>query len=403
MTPSSTHSTDASPGAPKEAAWGAVLTLTLSVFGLVTAEFLPVSLLTPISNDLGITPGAAGQTITTTAIVAAFAGPGVVIGTRKLDRRLTVLALTMLLVLSTLIAAMANGLFMLLTARFLLGIGLGGFWAMSAALAMRLVPPEKLPRAMALIMAGVSGATVLAAPLGAWIGATMGWRMAFFLAAALGVVALIGQIVALPKMPPSGHAGLGTMVALLRRPLLRLCFIAMIFMIGGHFAGFTYIRPYLELVPHLDVDQISLTLLAYGVAGFVGTALGGMVVEKRGPRFSITLWGSLMAAAAVVMAVGGQSPSVAVAGVAFWGLAFGAIPVSIQNYITSVAGDEAESAGALMLTTFQIAISSGAILGGVLIEGLGPISVIVFLAVGSLAGASVLAAGGRTRTALSEG
>lgn len=231
----------------------------------------------------------------------------------------------------------------------------------------------------------------------------MGWRMAFFLAAGLGVVALIGQIVALPKMPPAGHAGLGTLVALLRRPLLRLCFIAMIFMIGGHFAGFTYIRPYLELVPHLNVDQISLTLLAYGVAGFIGTALGGMVIEKRGPRFSITLWGSLMAAAAVVMAVGGQSPSVAVAGVAFWGLAFGAIPVSIQNYITSVAGDEAESAGALMLTTFQIAISSGAILGGVLIEGLGPIAVIVFLAAGSLAGASVLAAGGRSRTALSEG
>lgn len=403
MTPSSTHPTDASPGAPKEAAWGAVLTLTLSVFGLVTAEFLPVSLLTPISNDLGITPGAAGQTITTTAIVAAFAGPGVVIGTRKFDRRLTVLALTMLLVLSTLIAAMANGLFMLLTARFLLGIGLGGFWAMSAALAMRLAPADKLPRAMALIMAGVSGATVLAAPLGAWIGATMGWRMAFFLAAGLGVVALIGQFVALPKMPPAGHAGLGTLVALLRRPLLRLCFIAMIFMIGGHFAGFTYIRPYLELVPHLNVDQISLTLLAYGVAGFIGTALGGMVIEKRGPRFSITLWGSLMAAAAVVMAVGGQSPSVAIAGVAFWGLAFGAIPVSIQNYITSVAGDEAESAGALMLTTFQIAISSGAILGGVLIEGLGPIAVIVFLAAGALAGASVLAAGGRSRTALSEG
>ena len=203
------------------ARWGAVISLTLGVFGLVTAEFLPVSLLTPLSVDLGVSAGVAGQSITTTAVMAAIAAPGVVIFTRSIDRRWTVLALTALLIISSLIAAIASDITMVLVARALLGIGLGGFWAISAALAMRLVPPARMPRAMAIIMAGVSLATVCAAPLGAWIGATLGWRAAFYLSAGVGVVAFVAQAALLPALPPTGHAGLGTLVTLMRRPAIR--------------------------------------------------------------------------------------------------------------------------------------------------------------------------------------
>jgi predicted MFS family arabinose efflux permease len=378
------------------ARWGAVVSMALGVFGLVTAEFLPVSLLTPISGDLDVASGVAGQSITMTAIVAAIAGPAVVIGTRGLDRRWTVLALTTLLIVSSLIAAAANSIATLLLSRFLLGIGLGGFWAMSAALAMRLVPPPLMPRAMALIMAGVSLATVCAAPLGAWIGATLGWRSAFILSAGIGGVALLVQALTLPALPPSGHAGLATMVGLLRRPAMRTGLLTILLVITGHFAGFTYIRPFLERVPHLGVETISLVLLAYGVAGFLGNLLGG-IVSERSPRLSVMLFASLIAATAVVMAVAGSSPAVAAAGVAIWGLAFGAIPVSLQSFVVRAGSDEAESAGALMLTTFQIAISSGAVLGGILLEIEGPVAVISFLAVGALLGASVMAARGERR------
>src|SRR4051812_26435123 len=133
------------------ARWNAIVSLTLGVFGLVTAEFLPASLLTPISADLGISSGVAGQTVTVTAVVAAFAGPAVVIGTRSFNRRWTLFGLTALLIVACGLAALANGLTLLLVSRVLLGIGLGGFWAMAGALAMRLVPMEHLPRAMAMI------------------------------------------------------------------------------------------------------------------------------------------------------------------------------------------------------------------------------------------------------------
>jgi predicted MFS family arabinose efflux permease len=370
--------------------------LTLGVFGLVTAEFLPVSLLTPLSADLGVGTGVAGQSITTTAVIAAVAGPGVIIGTRKIDRRWTVLALTTLLVISSLLAAIANDIHTVFAARILLGVGLGGFWAMSAALAMRLVPPARMPRAMAIIMAGVSLATVCAAPLGAWIGDTLGWRAAFYLSAAVGFVALVAQATLLPALPPTGHAGLGTLAALMRRPAIRTGLITILLFVAGHFAGFTYIRPFLERVPQLDVETISLILLAYGVAGFFGNMLGGMVSE-RSPRLSIVLFTTLVAASAVVLAIGGASLTVAATAIAFWGLAFGAFPVSVQSFVVRHAQDEAESAGALVIPAFQIAISSGAVLGGLLIETQGPVSVVMLLAAASLLAASVMAARGERR------
>ncbi len=373
-----------------DAKWAAVFSLSLGVFGLVTAEFLPVSLLTPVSADLSISPGIAGQSITVTALVAAVAGPAVVIGTRSVDRRLTLLGLTLLLIISSTLAAFANGLSMLLVSRVLLGIGLGGFWAMSGALALRLVPLDKLPRAMSIILTGVSLATVCAAPVGAWIGATLGWRAAFAVAAILGVVAFFAQILTVPALAPAGAPSVGTMFRLLQRPQLRIGLLTTMLVVAGQFAGFTYVRPFLEEVPKFGIEAISFALLAYGVGGFFGNFFGGFLAE-RNAAWAVTIVAILIAASASVLVIAGTSPVIASVAIAFWGFAFGGLPVTVQSFVTRVASDEAESAGALLLTTFQIAISSGAVLGGLLIDLHGATMVFVFVSVSTLLGASLMA------------
>ncbi|HEX7687168.1 MAG TPA: MFS transporter, partial [Burkholderiaceae bacterium] len=123
------------PPPPAAAHWPAIASLALGVFGLVTAEFLPASLLTAMSADLGVSDGAAGQAVTATALVGAIAAPTVPLATRRLDRRHVMLALTVLLLASNALAIAAHGLPLLLAARVLLGVALGGFWSMAAALA----------------------------------------------------------------------------------------------------------------------------------------------------------------------------------------------------------------------------------------------------------------------------
>ena len=392
----------ASPGTVGHPAWTAVVSLSLGVFGLVTAEFLPVSLLTPISQDLGITPGTAGQTITATAVIGAIAGPGVVIGTRNLDRRWVLLTLTMLLIVSSTIAALANSLPMLLAARLLLGVGLGGFWAMSAALAMRLVPEHLMPCAMAVVFTGVSVATVCAAPLGAWIGATLGWRAAFALSAGVGILAFLVQALSVPSLPPRGSASLSTMMSLLFRPRVRIGLIVTLIIVPGHFAGFTYIRPYLEEIPRFSVEMISLVLLAYGVGGFFGNLLGG-VIAGRSTTVSIAFGAGLLSASALLMLWAGSLAAVSWAAIVLWGLGFGILPVSIQTHVTRAASDEAESVGAMLLTTFQVAISSGAVLGGLLVDTQGPLGVVTFVGIVCALGSVVMLARGGRQVALEQG
>ncbi len=239
--------------------WPAVFSLTLGVFSLVTAEFLPASLLTPIARSLDVSESLAGQAVTATAIVAFFSGLLAAIVTRGLDRRLVLMGFSALLVVSNLLVAAAPNLLLLLLARVLLGIALGGFWSMATAVAIRLVPPERVPRAMSLVFSGVSVATIVAVPLGSYLGGLYGWRIVFLLAAAMGMVTLAFQLAALPRLATLGDAGIGTLVRVLRRPGISLGMLCVVLVFSGHFALFTYVRPFLERVAGADIKGIALT------------------------------------------------------------------------------------------------------------------------------------------------
>lgn len=352
------------------ARWPAVASLTMGVFGLVMAEFLPASLLTAMSTDLGVSDGAAGQAVTATALVGAVAALSLPLLTRRLDRRSVMLALSLLLVLSNALAAMADSLATLLTARVMLGIALGGFWSMAGALAMRLVPQSLFARAMSLILAGVSVATVCAAPVGAWMGDLWGWRSAFIAAGAVSLVTLAVQFSTLPALPPRDDPSLRVFAELLRRPPVRVALLAVVLVISGHFAGFTYIRPFMEQVTQLSVGTISAVLLGYGVGGFFGNFAGGWLAG-RSERQAIVFGGAVIAALAAGLVVAGSSAAVTAVAVTLWGFAFGAFPVGFQTWIVRAAPDQAESAGGLLVASFQIAIASGAIFGGLLVDRIG--------------------------------
>ncbi|WP_332696616.1 MFS transporter [Bosea sp. (in: a-proteobacteria)] len=376
------------------AAWPAVFALAMGVFALVSAEFLPASVLTSIAADLSISVGAAGQTVTMTSLVGVVAAIFTPIVTSRFDRRLVLWALISLLAVSSILTAVANGFAMLLAARFLLGLSLGGFWSMAPALSLRLVPVQAVPRALAIISAGVSAAFIGGGPLGAYLDALIGWRMVFALSAGLAGIALLVLMTTMPSLPSQTAPKLGTLAILLSRPSVRLMLISVLIIISGQFTGFTYIRPFLEQVPQLGVAAITSVLLGYGVGNVIGNFAGG-AVAARGVKLAIVSFALAIAALALGMILFGASPIVSGIAVALWGFAFGFAPVGFQSWMVRTAADHAEAASGLLTAAFLVAIASGAVFGGLLVDHVGGWAPIAYMAAATFAGAVLVLVAGK--------
>ena len=348
---------------PATPAWMAVFSLAMGVFGLLTAEYLPASLLTLMATDLGVSEALAGQAVTVTAVVALFAGllvPGL---TRGIDRRWVLLGFSTLMVASNLLVAVSSSFAVLLLMRILLGIALGGFWSMAAAVAMRLVPSALLPRALSIIFSGIAIGTVVAVPLGSYLGGLYGWRSAFLAAAAVGMVTLAFQSFTLPRLAPRRPARLRTVLEVLQRPGIAMGMFGCVLVHSGHFAMFTYVRPFLEGTTGIGAQGLSLMLLGFGVANFVGTLLAGRLLEQH-PLATLVLMPALVGVAALALVLLPASlPGQAVL-LAIWGLAFGGVPVAWSNWVASAVPDQAESAGGMVVASVQSAIATGAAAGG---------------------------------------
>ncbi|MBR7197428.1 MFS transporter [Pseudomonas sp. 14A] len=350
-------------GEPLVPAWMAVFSLAMGVFGLLTAEYLPASLLTPMALDLGVSEALAGQAVTVTAVVALFAGllvPGL---TRSLDRRLVLLGFSALMIASNLLVALSSSLAVLLIMRILLGIALGGFWSMAAAVAMRLVPAALLPRALSIIFSGIAVGTVVAVPLGSYLGGQFGWRSAFFAAAAVGVVTLVFQMFTLPSLAPHRPSRLRTVLEVLLRPGIAIGMFGCVLVHTGHFALFTYIRPFLESTTGVGPQTLALMLLGFGVANFAGTLFAGWLLQ-RNPRATLVLMPVLVGVAALALVGLPASVTGQAFLLALWGMAFGGVPVAWSNWVARSIPNQAESAGGMVVASVQSAIAAGAAAGG---------------------------------------
>lgn len=356
--------------------WSAVFAVAFCVACLITVEFLPVSLLTPMAQDLGISEGLAGQSVTTTAFVAMFASLFITSMIRSTDRRYVVILFSVLLTVSCLLVSFANSFALLLVGRACLGLALGGFWAMSASLTMRLVPMRVVPKALSVIFGAVSIALVIAAPLGSFLGGVIGWRNVFNAAALMGVLCTLWVLKVLPSLPGEAPHQQQNMFGLLKRPgvMAGMCAIFMAF--AGQFAFFTYIRPVYMTLAGFDVDGLTLVLLSFGIASFIGTSLSSVIL-RRSVKAALTAAPLVLATSATVLVLWGESQVVASAVAIIWGFAFALIPVGWSTWITRSLSDQAEKAGSIQVAVIQLANTCGAAIGGVALDHLGLLSPLV--------------------------
>jgi len=351
-------------------AWGAVFALTLCVATLIASEFMPVSLLTPIAADLHITEGQAGQAIAVSGIFAVLASLFISRATRSIDRRIVLLSLTLVMIASGLIVALAPSQAIFMAGRALIGIVIGGFWSMSAATAMRLVPESQVPRALAIFNGGNALATTIAAPLGSFLGQYIGWRGAFFSVVPLAALVLAWQYLTFPSMPTDNAGHRAPVFGILRMPKVGFGMASVAFFFMGQFALFTYVRPFLEAVAHVDVSMLSSLLLIMGVAGLLGTFFIGVLLNSRLYALLIAMPLSMALIAIGLISSGGSVPAVAVL-LAAWGLIGTAAPVGWWTWLSKALPDDAERGGGLMVAIIQLAITLGATVGGLFYDASG--------------------------------
>jgi predicted MFS family arabinose efflux permease len=345
-----------------------VVAVAVSAFAFVTAEFLPVGLLSQIAHDLGVKPGVAGLMVTTPGIMAAIFAPALIAGAGRMDRRFVFLLLTAVLLVSNVLCAMATSFPVLLAGRALLGAALGGFWTLATAAAPRLVEPKDAAKATATILTGVTFATVIGVPLGTFIASFASWRASFAATAGLVALALVAQALLVPALPSASALRIGDFRTLLRRPETRWSLLMVALVFGAHFSTYTYIAPLLE--QDFSISAITLLLFGFGLVGFFSNALMSMAVANHLKK-SVAAMIVLLLAAIASMLLLDHSIIGEAAGMLLWGVAFGALPLCFSVWIQRGTADLPEAGSAMFVSIIQVAIAVGSALGGSIVDHAG--------------------------------
>ncbi|QIQ21415.1 MFS transporter [Zophobihabitans entericus] len=359
-----------------KAYWSAIFSLFMGVTSLIAAEFIPVSLLTPIAQELNITEGIAGQTVTAVGIFAVIASLTLAPLTKTINRRYVLLTLSGLLVISNILVALAPNYVVLLIGRSILGICVGGFWSMASAVTLQLVPVKDVPKALSIVYAGVSVATIISLPLASYLGEVFGWREVFFLSALLSVVALIWQFFTLPSLPAQTSSTFQSMFVLIKQNWVLMGIGATVFSYGGYHIFFTYLRPFLEQHAVLQTSRLTIVLLIFGMANCVGTFVAGFILDKRfrSTLFAIHL---ILLLLAILLYFSNGNFAFEMILVIGWGFIFGFIPVGWSTWITRTLADKAEIVGGLSVAAIQFSIGFAAATGGLLFDRFGMNSIFI--------------------------
>lgn len=368
---------------PLKAHWSAVFSLFLGVTSLISAEFIPISLLTPIAKSLHITEGMAGQTVTAVGIFAVLSSLFLSSITGNINRRKVLLTLSLMLIIANILIAFAPNYILLLIGRSILGLCVGSFWSLSSAVTMQLVPKQNVSRALSVVYAGVSVATIISLPLASYLGNLIGWRSIFLYSALLAAIAFIWQFFSLPQLAPQTDSNFKNMILLLKQPWVSTGMLATIFSYGGYHIFFTYLRPFLQHTLSLLANTLSMLLLLFAIGNFIGTMIAGWIMHyyfKSAMIISHIIFFIL----AISLFSSSNNPATDSALVVAWGFMFGFLPVGWSTWIAITLANKSEMMGGLSVAAIQFAIGLAAAIGGSIydhhgINGIFLISALIFI------------------------
>nr|WP_148363303.1 MFS transporter [Citrobacter youngae] len=340
----------------------------MACFVTMLTEAMPAGLLLWISPDLGVSVSYSGQLVTLYAVGTLISAIPLVSLTQSMRRKPLLLVAIVGLVIINIITAFSHNYVLTLIARFFGGIFAGLVWSLAAGFAIRMSPPHLAGRAIAIAMLGTPLALTIGIPAGAYLAEFIGWRSDFMMMSALTVILVAWIMVSVPDSPgaenDSSHLTLLQVAKV--KGLIAVLFVTLTFILA-HNTLFTYVASFFA---HAGLsDNIDLVLLVFGVAALAGVWCAGITVD-RWPRKSM-LASIAVFSVSILCLVFVRQHGVIYVSVAAWGLAFGGAPTLLQAALAKTAGNAIDVAQSMMVTVWNVAISGGGLLGGILLGRLG--------------------------------
>jgi len=344
-----------------------LLALFLAAFAVGTTELIIAGLLPALAFDLNVDIPTAGLLISGYAIGVAIGGPLLSLATTTLPRRPLLLVLMVVFVAGNVLCALSTSYWLLMGSRLVIAGSHGLFFGSAMIIATRLVPKERQASAVSLVVAGITLANVLGAPIGTAIGNAYGWRMSFWVISVVGVLATIGLALLIPRAngdePPQASDLRAELRAVGRRKVW-LSYVMIALTMTAFFAPFGYIVPILTDVTGIPIGIVPVLLFISGVGGILGNLIGGRLGDWK-PMVSLLAIYATSLTLYVISLVAVYSPIAF--GVVFflWALVGFSFAAPVQARILQGASDAPNLASTLISTAFNIGIAAGAWLGGV--------------------------------------
>ncbi|MEH7336621.1 MFS transporter [Neobacillus drentensis] len=357
---------DSSNIATQKGSTAALYALTLGAFAIGLTEFIIMGLLPEVASSLNVSISMAGMLVTGYALGVAIGAPIITVATNKMKRKELLIFLMILFIAGNLLAALAPNYTILMIARILAALTHGSFFGVGSVIAAELVPKEKRAGAIAIMFTGLTLANILGVPFGTYIGQAFGWRSTFWSITMIGIIALLGIFLLVPRVE-AAQSSLKQELGVLKQPAVHIALLMTVFGFGGVFTAFTYISPILVEITGFAPKSISYILVLFGVGITIGNIYGGKLADRK---LLPSLLGILVLLAIIlaVFSITDQYKIFTLIMVFIFGIAaFGTVP-GLQLHMLNTAKEAPTLASTLNIAAFNLGNALGAFIGGLVID-----------------------------------
>lgn len=347
-----------------------IFILTIGVFSILNTELGIIGILPLIADRFQVSVSQGGLMVSLFALTVAISGPTMPLLLSRVNRKKVMLIVLGVFTVANFISIFASNFTIALIARVVPAVFHPVFISLALTLAASSVSKEEAPKAVSKVFVGVSAGVVIGVPVASFIASSISVQMAMLYFTTVSAIAFIATVLFVPSMPVTEVLSYGAQLGVLRKSVVWLSMVAVVFLNGAVIGVYSYLTEFLEKVTSVSWNTISMMLVIYGVANIIGNIVAGTLLTKNANK-SLTYFPIALGAVYIILFLSGQFTLPMALIILAWGILAGAGGVFNQYWVSSAASDAPDFANGLFLASANLGTTMGTTVCGFFIAGLG--------------------------------